>query len=116
MAPATLDERVFFKLLKQFQRRFPGYTLPDNAHAIGGSYAVSNGRVSISQQLRNALLNNSPQYQEFKKRERDNSMPLGLLGSNTEKTIDEFEREFLGLNRPPPVGYGTIFGGIERIT
>ena len=112
MAPATLDQRVFFKLLKQFQRRFPGYTLPD----IRKSYAVSNGRVDISQQLRNALLNNSPQYQEFKKRERDNSMPLGLLGSNTEKTIAEFEREFLGLNRPPPVGYGTIFGGIGRIT
>jgi hypothetical protein len=71
---------------------------------------MSGDDVSISSQLRNALLNNSPEYQEFKKNNPD------LFKNPNDRGIafNEFQKEFLGLNSPAPVGANTIFGGITR--
>lgn len=105
-----MNERVFTRLVNQYLRNFPGYTLPDDAHVSGQSYNQSGDDVSISEQLQNALLNNSPEYQEFKK----NNPKFYENPNHRGIAIDEFQKEFLGLNRPAPVGFGSIFGGISR--
>ena len=108
-----MNERVFTRLLNQYRKNFPGYTLPDNADAFGNSYAVSGDDVSISQQLKNALLQNSPEYQKFKKNNPD--LFDGIQPGDT--GFREFQKEFLGLNRPAPEGaYTPGSGGITRFS
>jgi len=110
MMQVPMNFTVFNRLLDQYQKNFPEYTITDDAHALGNSYRVSGDNVNISQQLRNALLNNSPEYQEFKK----NNSKLYENPNHRGRAFDEFQKEFLGLNRPPPAGANTIFGGITR--
>ena len=82
MMQVKMNARVFDTLVNQYRKNFPGYTLPDDAHAIGKSYARSGDDVSISEQLRNALVNNSPEY-------------LGQDGAYCNKSIDVFIVEFV---------------------
>ena len=110
MMQVSMNRKVFERLVNQFKEDFPGYRLPDNAGALGMSYAVSGDDVSISQQLQNSLLNNNPEYQEFKK----NNPDLFKNPNDRGRAFNEFQKEFLGLNRPSPVGFGSIFGGITR--
>jgi len=110
MMQVKMNARVFDTLVNQYRNNFPGYTLPDDAHAIGKSYARSGDDVSISEQLRNALVNNSPEYQEFKK----NNPRFYENPNDRGRAFDAFQKEFLGLNGPAPVGANTLFGGITR--
>jgi hypothetical protein len=110
MMQVKMNSRVFTRLVNQYRRNFPGYTLPDDAHVSGQSYNRSGDDVSISSQLQNALLNNSPEYQEFKK----NNPNFYQNPNDRGRAVDAFQKEFLGLNRPAPVGANTIFGGITR--
>ena len=110
MMQVKMNARVFERLVNKYREDFPGYTLPDNAHAFGNSYKQSGDDVSISSQLQNALLNNSPEYQEFKK----NNPKFYQNPNDRGRAFDAFQKEFLGLNSPAPVGANTIFGGITR--
>ena len=110
MMQVKMNARVFNRLVNQYRKNFPGYTLPDDADLIGQSYRQSGDDVSISSQLQNALLNNSPEYQEFK----ENNPKFYQNPLDRGRAIDAFQKEFLGLNSPAPVGANTIFGGIPR--
>tara|TARA_R110001599_G_scaffold115708_1_gene282593 strand:- start:262 stop:723 length:462 start_codon:yes stop_codon:yes gene_type:complete len=110
MMQTKMNFTVFNRLVDQYRKNFPGYTLPDDAHALGHTYSQSGDDVRISQQLKNALLQNSPQYQEFKK----NNFKLYENPNNQGRAFNEFQKEFLGLTGPAPVGANTIFGGITR--
>ena len=110
MMQVKMNARVFDRLVNQYLKNFPGYTLPDDAHVSGQSYRQSGDDVSISSQLQNALLNNSPEYQEFKK----NNPRFYENPNDRGRAFNAFQKEFLGLNNPAPVGANTIFGGISR--
>ena len=92
-----INSRVFAKLLNEFKRNFPGYELPDNGH-IENRYVASGDDTHISNELKIALLDNSPDYQEFK----TNNPKLYKTLANPNRGFAQFEKEFLGLNKPAP--------------
>ena len=110
MMQVKMNARVFDRLINQYRKNFPGYTLPDDAHVIGKSYQQSGDDFLISSQLQNALLNNRPEYQEFK----ENNPRFYENPNDRGRAFNAFQKEFLGLNSPAPVGANTIFGGISR--
>ena len=99
MMQTKMNQRVFFKLLNQFKTDFPGYELPDDGH-VENSYKASGDDVYISEQLKNALLKNNPQYQQFEK----NNPDLYKNPNNRGMAFNSFQGEFLGLNKPAPTG------------
>jgi hypothetical protein len=107
-----MNKTVYDRLVKQFQRDFPGYRLPDDANVIGNRITTSGDDVHVSQQLLNALTQNNPQYQEFKK----NNPRLYENPNDQVIAFNNFQKEFLGLNRPAPAGFNSIFGGITRVS
>ena len=92
-----INSRVFAKLLNEFKRNFPGYELPDNGH-VENRYVASGDDTHISNELKIALLDNSPDYQEFK----TNNPKLYKTLANPNRGFAQFEKEFLGLNKPAP--------------
>ena len=99
-----MNQRVFARLLNQFKTDFPGYELPDDGH-VENTYQASGDDVRISQQLKNALLINNSQYQQFTR----NNPDLYENSNNRGMAFDAFQREFLGLNKPAPKS-GGLFG------
>ncbi len=104
MRQTKIKSKLFAKLLKDFKRNFPRQKLPDNGH-VENRYQASGDDTHISHELKNALLDNSPDYQKFKK----NNPKLYENSARPNRGFLTFQEQFLGpAGRKPPT---SIFGG-----